>query len=98
MVGDHLTESFIFFEESIDLRFVSVFVDFIVAVILFNAVNESEEDVDLFLVFNFAFLGRGQVDFIHGRLLMFCLNIIILIIDSYKVIGKIKVSIKESPY
>ena len=66
MVGDHLTESFIFFEESIDLRFVSVFIDFIVAVILFNAVNESEEDVDLFLVFDFAFLCRGQVDFIHG--------------------------------
>ncbi len=65
MIGDHLAESFVFFEESIDLGFVSVFVDSIVTVILFDAVNESKEHVDLFLVFDFAFLCRGQVDFVH---------------------------------
>ena len=39
VVGDHLAEAFVFFEESIDLGFISIFIDAIVTVILFDAVN-----------------------------------------------------------
>lgn len=65
MVWDHLTKTLVLFEKSVDLAFVCVLIDPIVTVVLFNAMDESQEDVDLFLVLDLAFLGRGEVYFVH---------------------------------
>lgn len=55
MVGYQLAETFVLFKKSIDFAFVSVFIDSVVTVVLFYAVNESEENIDLFLVLDFIF-------------------------------------------
>jgi len=65
MVWDHLTKTFVLFEKSVDLAFVCVLIDPIVTVVLFHAMDESQEDVDLFFVLDLALLCGGEVYFVH---------------------------------
>jgi hypothetical protein len=97
MIGYHLAETFVFFEESIDLGFVSIFINAVVTVILFDAVNQTEKNVYLFFVFDFAFLRGCQVNFVHWSWFnKLCSNIIILITDSNKTIEMKTISIKSN--
>ena len=85
VVGYHLTETFVLFEESVDFALVSVFVDSIITIVLFHTVDKSEQHIDLFFVLYFVLFGWGQVNLVHldDYFIALVWNIIIFITDSY---------------
>jgi hypothetical protein len=65
VIRDQLTEPFVLVQKFVNLCFVRILVDTIVAVVFLYTVNQTQKNIDLFLVLDSAAFGRCKTDLFH---------------------------------